>query len=456
MIAATRTARPGAFSVFRKRSFALLWTAQLISTAGSALTSVAASILVYRLTGSALSVGLMLMATSVPSLVVGLIAGVFVDRWDRRRVMIAADLIRGALAFLIPFLIAFDIAWLYVIVMLSSAVGQFFDPAHASLLPEVASDEELAAANALMQISSFGSTAIGFAASGLIASRFPIAWAFYADALSFVLSATCTLFIRIPALKVEETAGVAAVLRNLRAGLRFLFGTPILRSLFLTCLPAFAGVGLLNALLLPLALRSLHATEFGYGVLEALSSGGFVAGALLLASLGDRLHAGQWVAISYMSVGMLCIVISQMLSFPVVVLLYTAAGFCNAPNYVGRSVVIQRHTPRDIRGRVNSAFFVTRNVMYLVGMGAAGLADLFGPPAIYLAGGLFVFASGILALMLPGLRAPAAEWRRAMAMLRSAPTAPGLGLGYAATLADLDRLAMRLPDLAHLSALERR
>src|SRR5919202_197162 len=405
MIAATRTARPGAFSVCRKRSFALLWTAQLISTAGSALTSVAASILVYRLTGSALSVGLMLMATSVPSLVVGLIAGVFVDRWDRRRVMITADMIRGVLVFLIPFLIASNVTWLYVIVMLSSAVGQFFDPAHASLLPEVASDEELAAANALMQISSFGST---------------------------------------------------AVLRNLRAGLRFLFGTSILRSLFLTCLPAFAGIGLLNALLLPLSLRSLHATEFGYGVVEALSSGGFVAGALLLASLGDRLHAGQWVAISYMSVGMLCIVISQMLSFPVVVLLYTAAGFCNAPNYVGRSVVIQRHTPRDIRGRVNSAFFVTRNVMYLVGMGAAGLADLFGPRAIYLAGGLVVLASGILALMLPGLRAPAAEWRRAMAMVRSAPTAPGLGLGHAATLADLDRLAMRLPDLAHLSALERR
>ena len=80
------------FAIFRNRNFTLLWTGQLVSTIGNALASLAASILVYRLTGSALSVGLMLMATAVPSIFVGLIAGVFVDRYDRKRIMIAADL----------------------------------------------------------------------------------------------------------------------------------------------------------------------------------------------------------------------------------------------------------------------------------------------------------------------------------------------------------------------------
>src|SRR5512139_254191 len=169
------------FEVFRNRNFAWMWTGQLVSTIGSALTSLAASIYVYRVTGSAASVGLMLMATAAPSLVVGLIAGVFVDRFDRRRIMIAADLIRAVLVFSIPFLVPLDIAWLYIIVTLSSAVGQFFDPAHESVLPEIASEEELAAANSMIAISSFGSTAIGFAASGLIASQFPIQWCFYLD-----------------------------------------------------------------------------------------------------------------------------------------------------------------------------------------------------------------------------------------------------------------------------------
>src|SRR5512146_2089335 len=86
---------PSPFAIFRNRSFTLLWTGQLVSTIGSSLTSLAASILVFRLTGSAMSVGLMLMATAAPSLLVGLFAGVLVDRYDRRKIMIAADLIQA-------------------------------------------------------------------------------------------------------------------------------------------------------------------------------------------------------------------------------------------------------------------------------------------------------------------------------------------------------------------------
>ncbi len=185
------------FAVFRNRNFSLLWTGQLISTMGSALSSLAASIYVFRVTNSALSVGLMLIATAAPSLFVGLFAGVFVDRYDRKKIMIAADIARAVLAVLIPVLVPFGIGWLYVLVALTSAIGQFFDPAHESMLPEVASDEELAAANSLIAISSFGSTAVGFAMAGLIASAADISWAFYLDAVSFVASAICVYLIRL-------------------------------------------------------------------------------------------------------------------------------------------------------------------------------------------------------------------------------------------------------------------
>ena len=84
----TQTAKPSAFSIFRNRNFGLLWAGDLISQFGNGITSVAASILVFRETGSALSVGLMLIATALPGFLFGLIAGVFVDRWDRRRIML--------------------------------------------------------------------------------------------------------------------------------------------------------------------------------------------------------------------------------------------------------------------------------------------------------------------------------------------------------------------------------
>jgi MFS family permease len=169
-IAAAVTTRMSPFAVFRNKDFSKMWTGQLVSTMGSALTSLAASIYVFQKTNSAMSVGLMLMATAAPSLLVGLFAGVLVDRFNRKRIMMTADLTRAVLVFLIPFLVPFSIVWLYVIVMLTSAIGQFFDPAQESVLPEVASEEELAAANSLMAISSFGATAVGFAASGLLAA----------------------------------------------------------------------------------------------------------------------------------------------------------------------------------------------------------------------------------------------------------------------------------------------
>src|SRR5581483_7782170 len=185
----TAVAPVSPFAIFRNRSFALLWSAQLVSTIGSALTSLAASILVSRQTGSALSVGLMLMATAAPSIVLGLIAGVFVDRLDRKRIMMISDILRALLVFSIPFLVGINYLYLYVIVLLCSCVGQFFDPAQSSVLPEVATDEELAAANSLMAISSFGATAVGFAASGFLAT-ISIDWAFIIDGLTFLFSAS--------------------------------------------------------------------------------------------------------------------------------------------------------------------------------------------------------------------------------------------------------------------------
>ncbi len=439
------------FSVFRNRDFTWIWTGQLVSTIGSSLTQIAAAILIFRITGSALSVGLMLMATAAPSLLLGLIAGVFVDRMDRKRIMVVVDLVRAALVALIPFLVRLDISWLYILIALTSAVGQFFEPAHASVLPEVASEKELAAANSFIAISSFGSTAIGFAASGLIASRFPIEWAFYLDGLSFLASALCIAMVRISPLPVEGKTSISTVLKNLREGADFLWNKPILRSLLVVNLPLLLGFGLWNVLLLPFAERALGATEFEYGLQEGLTSVGFVIGSLLMARLADRLREGQWIAMSYIGMGLIAALYSRTASIPLAILLVMITGLLNAPSAIARKLAFQRNAPREIRGRAFSAFFVTRDVVLLLGMAAAGLADLVDIRLLMLVSGALVLASGAIALVIPGLGQPAEEWRRAVARLRAAPAEPGLSILRPAVPSDFDRLRVHFPVLSRLA-----
>jgi MFS family permease len=451
----TSSSRPSAFAVFRRRNFTLLWIAQFISTMGSGLTAIAASILVYRLTGSALSVGLMLLATALPGLFVGLIAGVVVDRFDRKRIMIAANLICAGLVCAIPFVLPFGVAWLYIVVALSSAVGQFFAPAQASLLPETAPDEELAAANAMMTISQFGALTVGYAGAGLIATLSTITWAFELDALSFVLSALCILLVRVAPLTVEGDTNLAAVAHNLGIGLGFVRDTPVLRSLVVVFVPIFINYGFGNSLFLPFAIRSLGATEFEYSLLEGLFTVGFVVGSMAMAGLADRLHAGQWVAVSILGMGLFSVSLALAWSVPAAIAFSTIIGILNAPSYIGRQLAIQRTTPRETRGRVSSVFFVTRDTGFMLGMAAAGLADLVDVRVLLLVNAVLLIGCGLLALLLPGLGQPTAEWRRILAMLRAAPAAPGLGLGRAALVTDIDRLAIHLPALSHVSRQER-
>ena len=215
---------PSMFAVFRKRDFSLLWLAQLVSTAGSALTDLAAGIFVYRETESALAVGLTLMATAVPSLVVGLLAGVYVDRHDRQRIMIVTCLVQAVIVTIIAFVIGIEsiaIVGLYALILINAGVKQFFDPAHDSLIPELATDEELLTANSFLSIASFGSTAIGFAAAGLLASTVDLYWAFIIDAGTFLFSAACiALMSRHPMPTPDDDASVAVVVANLQVGLR--------------------------------------------------------------------------------------------------------------------------------------------------------------------------------------------------------------------------------------------
>jgi MFS transporter, DHA3 family, macrolide efflux protein len=454
MTVSSASGQVSAFAVFRKPAFTLLWIGQFVSTIGNALTSLAAGILIYRLTNSAMSVGLMLMVTAIPTIFVGLIAGVFVDRYDRKRIMVISEAIRAILIGLLPLLVSYNIIWLYLIVLIASAINPFFDSAHESVLPEVASDEELAAANSFMAISSFGSTAVGFAAAGLIASQLSVEWAFYIDSATFVISGLCIALAKIPTMAAEGDTNIKTIVQNLRAGASFLVGHPILRSILMMGLLVGLSFGMWNVLLLPFAIDALGATEFEYGLQEGLTSVGFVIGSFMMARLAERLREGQWLAIGLIGMGLVGAFYALSSSIPLAIGLVMLSGLLNSPYSIARRLLVQRNTPRELRGRVASSFIVASDTVFLIGMGLAGLADVIDLRVMMLISGLLVIAPGLLALWLPGLGQPGAEWRRAVSLLRGVRMAPNLGVARAATAADFATLTEHTPALAELSESE--
>jgi MFS family permease len=397
----------------------------------------------------------MLMASAVPALVFGLVAGVVVDRYDRKRIMIAADLLRAAVVLTIPFLVGINVAWLYVAVVVSSSITQFYTPASDSILPEIATEEELGAANSLMAIAQFGSTAVGFALAGLLATSQSIDVVFWIDSATFVFSALMISLVRIAPLVVEELTTMREMIRNLGFGARFILRTPILRSLNIVKSPIMVCIGLQNVLLLPFAITALQATEFEYGIQEALTSVGFVAGSLLMARYSDRLREGQWLVLSWVGAGCFGILYALQSSVWAAIGLIALSGALDAPSFVAVRLINQRHTPREMRGRVFSTSGVIATVLFMVGMGLAGLADVIDVRTLFLANSMVIVAAGIATAFLPGLGQPAAEWRRAIGLLRGAGAAPGMAYGRPASVSDLEMLLGYLPSLAGLPSGDR-
>jgi DHA3 family macrolide efflux protein-like MFS transporter len=444
------SSRPSMLAVFRNRSFTLRWTGQLIAGMGSALTTLASSLLVFRVAGTALSVGLMLMATAAPTIFVGLLAGVFVDRYDRKSILVAADFLRAFLIVLIPFLVPLNLAWIYVIVALSSAITQFSDSAQASILPELASDEELSAANSLMTISANAATMVGFAAAGFIAST-DINVAFYVNGISFAVSGLLSLVTHIPKLPPVEDTSIRAIGTNLRAGIQTVRDIPMLRSLFIILAPIFIIFGMQYSLWLPFAVNILRGTDFQFGLLESFDAVGIVLGSLVFASLSDRIREGQWLALSFIFMAFAGIAYSFSGTIAVAIFFIGVAGFLNAPSFIGRQLIIQRSTPREMRGRVNSAFFVVRDMMFVVGMLLAGLGDFMSVRLLYLIGSVGTLAAGIVVVLMPGFAQPVSEWRRILDRLKGVEAAPRLGAGIPATLDEINRFIAHRPELAPMT-----
>jgi CRP-like cAMP-binding protein len=135
--------------------------------------------------------------------------------------------------------------------------------------------------------------------------------------------------------------------------------------------------------------------------------------------------------------------------------LISISGALNAPSFVAGRLINQRNTPREMRGRVFSTSYVINNVVYLIGMGLAGLADVIDVRLMFTAASMVVIVSALVAAVLPGLGQPAAEWRRAISLLRGAGSAPGMAFGRPASLVDIEMLLGYIPALAGMPPKDR-
>ena len=171
-----------------------------ISLFGDRLHQIALGVMVFALTGSALQTGLVFLAATLPNLLLGPIAGTFVDRWDQKRVMIVSDLLRAALVLAIPFVVEVEIALVYVLAFIITTVSLFFRPAKSAILPRIVHRDDLTPAYGAIWTGDTLADIMGYPLAGLFVAFLgtELALAFYVDAVTYIVSATLLAGLIIP------------------------------------------------------------------------------------------------------------------------------------------------------------------------------------------------------------------------------------------------------------------
>lgn len=384
------------------RDLRLLWSGQLLSSLGSWLLFVAVPYRVFQLTGSPAATGLAIVASG-PATLLGPLAGVLVDRWDRRRTMLAADL--GRAAAILPLLLVQgpDRLWLlYAAVVAESLLGQLFDPAAQALLPAlVGRGRELTSANALLAVVAAVSRLLGAPLGGVGFAAWGLPAVVLVDAGTYLASAASLALLRWRPTGAARTARAAT---DPLGGLRHLARGRPLRGLLAVTLAFVAANGAYTALLVPDVRFRLHAAAGALGLVLAATGAGFLVGAPAGQALSHRIGARATMSLSLLGTGLAFLAWFETDRLGIAVGAAVAAGACAVVFLVGRRAEVQRRTPDGLLGRVSAAFLAMEAAATLAGTAAGGtVAGLAGlEPAVAGAGAL-ILGSGLL---VPFLIAP--------------------------------------------------
>ena len=271
-------------TIIKNRNFMFLWLGHLISHAGDAVYMIALPWLMLELTGSKSLTSFVAASAYLPAVFFGLIAGVIVDRYDRKKIMIFSDIIRAILVTVIPIAILFDFITPILIgcvTFLLSSFATFFYPARDSLIPCIASPKELPSANSAISISGQMSHLLGPLFAGVGISIFGFTHLFTADAVSFLFSILAISLITTP-FRLKKTAPSSSQWKGIIEGLSYVRGNKGLRILLLLTFinnifimgPAFIG--------LPVFVREILKADFTvYAQMETAMAAGMIIGSLV-------------------------------------------------------------------------------------------------------------------------------------------------------------------------------
>jgi MFS family permease len=392
------------------RNWRLLWIGQAVSLTGdnffdiTVLLWVATVLAKGRPWAPAAASGV-LIAEAAPVLAVGPVAGVWVDRWNRRRTMLASDACRAAV---IASLVAVptlgsrlapagQIGFVYAAVAAESCLAQFFNPSRLAVLGLVVPPADRAKASGMLQATSSGAAIAGpVLAAPLLFAAGP-QWALIINAASFCFSFAAIWPIRLPAGAAVPAARGLGFRAEFRAGLRFFAGSRVLVALCVGVVVVTLGAGALNALEVFFLRDDLHAAARWLGVLYAATGGGAVAGALLGGWAVGRIGAARvlWLALVAGGAGLLGYsrLTSLLAALGVLGLVGVAFGAVNTavPPLLLASI------PQRLIGRVMSVFNPVQQVANIASLAAAGaLAATLPVRTIFAAGALLIIAAGLV------------------------------------------------------------
>jgi MFS family permease len=388
----------GARDILRNRNFRLLWLGQIVSDFGDSLTMVALLILVNRLTGSTAAMAAMAIVLAIPQVTLGLIAGVYVDRLDRKRIMIFSDLLRGVMVLGFAFVTTSERLWLlYVIAFVQASIGTFFTPARSAIIPTLVPREGLLAANSLAQTSRVIAGVFGVSAGGLLIGSFDVFWPiFVVDALTFFVSLALIRHIDTPTLARGDVGSAKVIFNELLSGVKIIITTRVLAGTLVGAGITMLGMGAVNVLLIPFTLNDLQVSETWLGGLEFAQTLSMILAGGLMTTLASRIKPPLILSGCMVILGVLTGLFAIAGNVWHILFILFGIGWLVTPIHASISTLMQTNTPNELRGRAGAALSMMAATTNVLSMGFAGVfGELIGIRSVFVLSAIIVVLAGI-------------------------------------------------------------
>jgi MFS transporter, DHA3 family, macrolide efflux protein len=401
MDSSTPSAPPSFRRALQSRPFFLVWLSQLISQSGDFVFEVALLWLVLEVTGSVFAVGLVVAVTLVPAVVLGPFLGVYVDRWDRRKILVATNVGEGVAVASLSGLVlahAVDLDLVLFIVFVLGTGSLLVRSASGAMIPQLVRREDLAPANSLLTFSSSLNQVIGLSVGGVVVALFGVTLPIEYDAVSFFAAALIVLGVSSLVGRPDDaTPGVVARFsEEFVEGLRFIRANWFLVELIvLAAILNFFGLAAI-ALFAPYAKLVLHGGAPTYGFLGASVAIGTIIGAAIVGKLDTRRSTGKYLLGGAAAIGAAILGLGLTNSVPLALGVALALGVVLSITNIPISVLLQAKVPGRLRGRVGAAAGSLIIVTGPVGAAFAGsFADATSVATVFVVTGI-AFLVGIL------------------------------------------------------------